>query len=134
LALIVLAALAVTGCGHGGKRRLSESTSGQSLTSQLLEAVPNWIVAERMSVRDVPGARLFAESGCLACHTYLGSGSRNVGGRDLSAVGRRHGVGFFARFVAHPERFGNNVMPRFDAFGKGRLDQLAVFLADSKGR
>ena len=32
----------------------------------------------------VPGAKLFAESGCLSCHTYLGVGSSNLGAPDLS--------------------------------------------------
>ena len=39
----------------------------------------------------VAGATLFAESGCLNCHTYLGAGSSNLGAPDLSR-GRRQGA------------------------------------------
>ena len=35
------------------------------------------------------GATLFAESGCLNCHTYLGTGSSNLGAPDLSAEGAK---------------------------------------------
>ena len=38
--------------------------------------------------RRVPGAKLFAQSGCLTCHTYLGTGSSNLGAPDLSEGGR----------------------------------------------
>ena len=33
------------------------------------------------------GATLFAESGCLNCHVYLGAGSSNLGAPDLSEEG-----------------------------------------------
>ena len=33
------------------------------------------------------GATLFAQSGCLNCHTYLGQGDGNLGAPDLSAIG-----------------------------------------------
>ena len=133
VALILLAALAVAGCGHG-KRRVLESTAREALSSELLQAVPNWMVAERLPMGALPGARLFAQSGCLSCHTYLGSGSRNLGAPDLSAAGQRHGVRFFERYVAHPDRFGDNVMPSFAALGTQRLSDIGVFLAESKGR
>jgi mono/diheme cytochrome c family protein len=88
---------------------------------------------EKLPPAAVRGAHLFAQSGCTACHTYLGAGSSNLGAPDLSAAARRHGVRFFERFVADPSRFGNNVMPRFAALGRVNLHRLAVFLAASKG-
>jgi len=57
-----------------------------------------------------------------------------TGGGHASAVGRRHGIRFLEGYVAHPERFANEVMRHFDALGGRKLHQLAVFLADSKGR
>ena len=35
------------------------------------------------------GAVLFAQTGCLNCHVYLGEGSSNLGAPDLSEVGNR---------------------------------------------
>lgn len=112
-ALLMLAALVAVGCG--GSKPESEGPEGWDLPA---------------SAR--PGAQVFRASGCTNCHTYRGSGSRNVGGSDLTTVGRRHGRRFFERFVAHPEAFGNDVMPPFSALGRQRLRQLAIFLAASK--
>ena len=33
------------------------------------------------------GATLFAQTGCLKCHTYLGAGAGNLGAPDLTDVG-----------------------------------------------
>jgi mono/diheme cytochrome c family protein len=99
--------------------------------------VPGW--AKRQGFADDPralaGGRLFATSGCLTCHTYLGTGSANLGARDLTSAGRRHSVDYFKAYVANPARFGNKVMPRFGDLGGGRrLANLAIFLEASKGR
>jgi hypothetical protein len=122
LLLALLAALASFGSGR----------ATESLASEIDGQVPRWVRVEKLPQAAVPGAYLFARSGCTACHTYLGVGSSNLGGRDLSAAGRRHGVSFFERFVAHPQRFGS-VMPEFAALGRVNLHRLAVFLAASKG-
>ena len=51
----------------------------------------------------IAGATLFAESGCLNCHTYLGSGSSNLGAPDLSAIGTNGKTAEqFAKYVANP--------------------------------
>jgi hypothetical protein len=97
--------------------------------------VPRWAKREGFAgnPRAVAGAKLFAESGCLSCHTYLGVGSRNLQANDLTSIGRaRQPLGFFERYVADPRRFGNDVMPRFPLPRRQLLD-LAIFLAASKG-
>jgi cbb3-type cytochrome oxidase cytochrome c subunit len=76
---------------------------------------------------------VFARSGCTACHTYLGSGSSNLGAPDLSAIGRGQNAAFFKQYVADPSKFGNNVMPKFASLGDKLLTQLSVFLEASKG-
>ena len=79
----------------------------------------------------VAGAKVFATSGCLACHAYLGGGSQSG---DLTAIGRGgQGVRFFEAYVSDPRKFGNRVMPKYD-LGSQRLRDLAVFLAASRGR
>jgi hypothetical protein len=35
--------------------------------------------------------------------------------------------------VADPSKFGNNVMPKFGSLGQQKLQQLGVFLSESKG-
>src|SRR4051794_28085627 len=99
LLMIVLA-----GCGGGASQ---SSHTG-------LVTPPTWpedqgFVDNRMAIA---GAKLFAESGCLNCHTYLGRGAENHGAPDLSAIGATNkGANYFARYVANPAAFGDTVMP-----------------------
>jgi hypothetical protein len=110
------------------------ATAKESLASEVIEAVPSWVKKQNLPPKAVPGARLFAESGCTACHTYLGTGSQNVGAPDLSDIGKSNqGVEFFQRYVADPSKFGNNVMPKFESLGEERLRQIAIFLDASRG-
>ncbi len=102
------------------------------------EPVPNWAEQQGFegNERAVAGARIFAQVGCLSCHTYLGTGSSNLGAPDLSAIGRdphRTEAGF-AEYVANPSAFGNEVMPPFDALGRKQLLLLGAFLRASKRR
>src|SRR3954452_18459736 len=69
------------------------ATAKESLGSELVLEVPRW--AKEQGFADNPpavaGAKLFAESGCANCHTYLGSGSSNLGAPDLSEIGATAG-------------------------------------------
>ncbi|HSC74443.1 MAG TPA: hypothetical protein VLB89_09765 [Gaiellaceae bacterium] len=112
------------------------ATAKEALASEVVQAVPTW--AQRQGFADnkaaVAGATVFASSGCTACHTYLGTGSSNLGAPDLSAIGKGgQGAQFFSNYVADPSKFGNNVMPKFGALGDQKLQQLGEFLAASKG-
>jgi menaquinol-cytochrome c reductase cytochrome b/c subunit len=112
------------------------ATARESLASEVVEAVPDWAQREGFAGREeaVAGARVFAESGCTACHTYLGTGSSNLGAPDLSAIGKSgQGADFFANYVKDPSQFGNNVMPKFGSLGDEQLAQVGAFLAASKG-
>ena len=136
VALVILSTVSLTGCGSTGTRRgcsVPREPGPEALRSEFLDRVCDWQDDQGFSDAALPGAKLFATSGCLTCHTYLGAGSRNLGASDLSTVGRRHGVRFFEPFVADPAAYGNDVMPRFKALGRTRLHRLAVFLAASKG-
>ena len=111
------------------------ATAKESLGSETLAAVPKW--AQRQGFQGnkeaVAGARIFAQVGCLTCHTYLGTGSSNLGAPDLSAEGTRKSVAQLQAYIADPSKFGNNVMPKFGSLGPTLLHQLAVFLEASKG-
>src|SRR5262245_22649441 len=65
------------------------ATAKEALASEVVQAVPTW--AQQQGFADnkdaVAGATIFASSGCTACHTYLGTGSSNLGAPDLSSIG-----------------------------------------------
>ena len=83
-----------------------------------------------------PGAKLFAVAGCTACHTYLGTGSSNLGAPDLTAIGTRNlGIDFQINHLKCPSCVNpGSPMPKFASLGDERLRQLAVFLEASKGK
>jgi mono/diheme cytochrome c family protein len=108
----------------------------EALASEVVQAVPQWAQREGFAnnADAVAGAKVFASSGCTACHTYLGTGSSNLGAPDLSSIGKSgQGPDFFAKYVADPSQYGNNVMPKFASLGQQKLKQLGEFLSASKG-
>ena len=112
------------------------ATAKEALASEVVQAVPTWAKSQGFADNPdaVAGAKVFATSGCTACHTYLGTGSSNLGAPDLSAIGKSgQGPDFFSKYVADPSQFGNNVMPKFGSLGQQKLHQLGVFLSESKG-
>jgi quinol---cytochrome c reductase cytochrome c subunit, bacillus type len=80
------------------------------------------------------GAELFAQTGCLNCHVYLGEGNANLGAPELTDVGATgRGVQFFKDYVSNPAQFGNNVMISYSYLGDENLTNLATFLDASRG-
>ena len=111
------------------------ATAKEALASEVVQAVPTWAQRQGFTgnANAVAGAKIFASSGCTACHTYLGTGSSNQGAPDLSAEGTKgRNKQFFMQYIRDPSKFGNNVMPKF-GFGDQQLSQLAAFLLASKG-
>jgi len=113
------------------------ATAKEALASEVVQAVPTWAKREGFAgnAQAVAGAKLFAQSGCTACHTYLGTGSSNLGAPDLSAIGKvGQGPQFFSSYVSDPSKFGNNVMPKFGNLGSQQnIHNIGVFLSVSKG-
>ena len=107
----------------------------EPLAAENLIRVPEW--AEQQGFADnedaVEGAKIFAQVGCMNCHTYLGAGTTNLGGQDRSETGRtsNRGVQGFADYVADPTKFGNAVMPKFEDLGEDNLTKLGTFLQSS---
>ena len=96
--------------------------------------VKRWVARERLGPLAAQGATLFAKTGCLSCHTYLGSGKRRRGGPDLSHIGQSGASAVaLAAYVARPYRNGNDLMPAYADLGAGALARLGAFLAASKG-
>ena len=107
----------------------------EALASEVVQAVPSW--AQRQGFSNNPdavaGAKIFASSGCTACHTYLGTGSSNQGAPDLSNEATRgKSKQQLMAYIRDPSQFGNNIMPKF-GFSDSQLSQLAAFLLASKG-
>jgi len=110
------------------------ATAEESLAGEAVEEVETWQQEQGLSEAGVEGAVLFAQSGCMSCHTYLGSGSSNLGAPDLSEVGADgRSPEEFAAYVANPAEFGNTVMPSYADLGEENLLLLGTFLSESKG-
>ena len=111
------------------------ATAKEALGSELVLLVPSW--AEEEGFADNPvavkGAALFAQSGCLNCHTYLGQGAGNLGAPDLSAVGATNDAAYFVQYLTNPAAFGNTVMGSYSYLGLENLAALGEFLASSDG-
>ena len=114
------------------------ATAKEALGSELIAAGKPEEWAEQQGFADNPtavaGAKLFAESGCLNCHTYLGEGNANLGAPNLSDIGASgRGVDFFKSYVSNPAQYGNNVMISYGYLGDENLTKLATFLDASRG-
>ncbi len=109
----------------------------EALASEVVGAVPSWAKKERFAgnAQAVAGAKLFAQSGCTACHTYLGTGSSNLGAPDLTKIGSKQlGIEFQIKHLQCPSCVTpGSPMPRFASLGDAALRQLATFLEASKG-
>jgi len=114
------------------------ATAKEALGSELIASgvVDEW--GQEQGFADNPtavaGATLFAESGCLNCHTYLGSGAGTLGAPDLSETGASdRGVDFFKSYISNPAQYGNNVMTSYSYLGDENLTAIATFLDASRG-
>jgi cytochrome c553 len=113
------------------------ATAEEALGSELIESGAPQEWAERQGFADdeeaVAGAVLFAQSGCLNCHVYLGEGAANLGAPDLSEIGRTKEAAYFVDYLRNPAAYGNNVMGSYAYLGEENLRKLGAFLAASDG-
>jgi len=113
------------------------ATAKEALGSETIGLVPEWADKQGFTgnADAVAGAKLFAESGCLNCHTYLGTGSSNLGAPDLSDEGSKNrGVQWQIDHLVNPSsKTPGSPMPSFAALGEDNLRLLATFLEASKG-
>ena len=113
------------------------ATAEESLGSQLIaDRVPQEWAEEQGFAGDPQaeaGAELFAETGCLQCHTYSGFGAGNLGAPDLTEIGQTNDAEYFVRYLSNPAAFGNTVMGSYAYLGEENLAALGAFLAASDG-
>jgi len=113
------------------------ATAKEALGSELRAHVPSW--AKQQGFQNNPaaikGAELFAVSGCLNCHVYLGDGGQNLGAPELTAEGAKNkGIAFQIAHLQCPAcKNAGSPMPSFSGLGLARLKLLATFLEASKG-
>ena len=109
----------------------------EPIASEVEAAIPSWAQKQGFAGNQeaLAGAKLFAESGCTNCHTYLGSGGSNLGAPDLSAEGAKgKGIQFQIDHLKCPSCVNpGSPMPPFAELGEDNLHKLAVFLEASKG-
>jgi menaquinol-cytochrome c reductase cytochrome b/c subunit len=113
------------------------ATAKEALGSETVGLVPEWADKQGFTGNKVAveGATLFAESGCLNCHVYLGTGSSNLGAPDLSAEGAKgRGIEWQVEHLKNPSsKTPGSPMPSFAALGEENLTKIATFLEASKG-
>jgi hypothetical protein len=113
------------------------ATAKESLGSELVAKVPDWAKKQGFTGNQqaLAGAKLFAESGCLNCHTYLGLGGGFAGAPNLTAEGAKNkGIDFQIRHLENPAGVNpGSPMPSFQGLGTANLTKLAHFLEASKG-
>jgi cytochrome c553 len=111
------------------------ATAKEALGSELVLLVPSWahqqgFVGDKEATK---GATLFAQSGCLNCHTYLGQGAGQLGAPNLSSIGQSNDAAFFVSYLSNPAQYGNTVMGSYSYLGQENLAALGAFLAASDG-
>jgi menaquinol-cytochrome c reductase cytochrome b/c subunit len=116
------------------------ATAKEALASELANLPPKWAKKQGFAgnKRAVAGALLFTQAGCTTCHTYLGTGSSNLGAPDLSKEGSKgRGIQFQINHLKCPSCVTpGSPMPSFaklDEQAPGSLRDLATFLEASKG-
>ena len=113
------------------------ATARESLASEVVAAVPSWAKAQGFqgNKQALAGAKLFAQSGCTACHTYLNVGASNLGAPNLSNEGSKNkGIQFQIAHLKCPSCVNKgSPMPKFGELGESNLRKLATFLEASKG-
>jgi menaquinol-cytochrome c reductase cytochrome b/c subunit len=109
----------------------------ESIASENIAEVPKWAAEQGFSVNSKAGngAKTFASLTCMTCHTYLGAGSSNFGAPDLSEIGARQDVAYFKDYIPNAAtKYGNRYMAQFATLPKDQIDEIAAFLAASKGK
>ena len=111
------------------------ATAEESLASENVELVAEWTEVQGLSDEGAVGAEIFALTGCLSCHTYLGEGTPNLGAPDLTEEGlKNRGIQWQIDHLINPgSKSPGSPMPSFAGMGDENLRQLAIFLEASKG-
>ena len=113
------------------------ATAKEALGSETVGLVGDWVKKQGFLRHggDPRREAVRRSAGCLTCHTYLGSGSSNLGAPDLSKIGTKGlGIETQIKHLKDPSSVTpGSPMPSFAQLGEENLRKLAVFLEASKG-
>ena len=111
------------------------ATAEEGISTEVETLIPQWMEAQNLPAEAELGARLFADSACLNCHTYLDSGSTNLGAPDLTEEGTRgRGIDWQIEHLKCPACLTpGSAMPPYPNFTDEQYQSLALFLESSKG-
>jgi cytochrome c553 len=112
------------------------ATAKEALASEVIQAVPTWAQKQGFAnnAKAVAGAKLFAQSGCTSCHTYLGTGSSNLGAPDLSSIGSSgQGAQFFSDYVSNPRSSTPRSCRCSELGSDENIRNIGIFLDASRG-
>jgi menaquinol-cytochrome c reductase cytochrome b/c subunit len=111
------------------------ATAEESLASENVELVDEWVEVQGLDEQGRAGALLFAQSGCQNCHIYLEAGSQNLGAPDLSEEGQKgRGIQWQIDHLICPSCVTpGSPMPAFENYTEEQYQQLAQFLEQSQG-
>ena len=113
------------------------ATAQEAIASEVKAAIPSWAKQQGFenNKQALAGANLFAESACVSCHTYLGTGSSNLGAPDLSAEGAKgKGVQFQVDHLKCPSCVNpGSPMPSFASLGRRQPAQARRLPRGFKG-
>ena len=110
------------------------ATAKEALGTELLKLVPTW--AEKQGFTHNPtaiaGAKLFAQLGCLNCHTYQKNGSQSLKAPDLTHVGGSLSEAQIIAVLHCPTcvKHGSQ-MPSYRSLPPNTIRQIALFLSAS---
>jgi cytochrome c553 len=131
---LVAAALVVVSMGV---LTFQGAVAKEALGAEIVGHVPTWAKKQGFASNPtaIAGAKLFAESGCLNCHTYESDGGHNLGAPVLTDIGSKNkGIAFQIAHLKCPACVNpGSPMPSFAGLGEDNLHKLAVFLEASKG-
>ena len=111
------------------------ATAEESLASENVELVDEWVEVQGLDEQGRAGALLFAQSGCQNCHIYLEAGSQNLGAPDLSEEGQKgRGIQWQIDHLICPSCVTpGSPMPAFENYTDEQYQQLAQFREQSQG-
>jgi menaquinol-cytochrome c reductase cytochrome b/c subunit len=98
------------------------------------QLLAEWKEKNKLPEKAEEGGLIFAEVGCLNCHTYVGEGAAGPGPEltEIGTLGR--GEDYWVRWVRNPQDLKpGTAMPGFPNLTDDQLRAIAVFLEASKG-
>jgi menaquinol-cytochrome c reductase cytochrome b/c subunit len=130
---VVAAALTIASMGVLTYKGATAEEAGLGAEAEV--QVNEWAERQGLDEQGRQGALLFAQSGCMNCHTYLGAGSSNLGAPDLTDEGTKgRGIEWQIAHLKCPDcETPGSQMPPFTQFTDEQYQQLAQFLEQSQG-